>query len=131
MSNIDTRQAIFYRDLSRRWQVEFIDHGHTFGGAFWQFVNTFGWGTFADSTVYRSENVLQSMESWIERARTLPDSVFATAYSCVPEEWIDADADALQRLIEQLIRRRIILHRIIEHAIAHERSPFHPLGSRP
>jgi len=124
MSNIDKRQAIFYRDPSRRWRTELIDHGQTFGGALWRFVNSFDWGTFIDPAVYEGVKSFDEVNVWVELARALGHEVFEAAFLSVPEEWIEDDGEALQRLLNQLIERGRNLSRIVENAMSHEKSPF-------
>jgi hypothetical protein len=124
MSNTDKRQAIFYRNPIRQWQVELIDHGQTFDGTCWRFVNSFGWGTFIDPVVYECVKSFDELNVWVERAIALPLEVFEAALSSVPEEWIEHDGGALQGLLNRLVERGRNLSRIVEQAMSHEKSPF-------
>jgi hypothetical protein len=130
MSNADKRQAIFYRNASRRWRVELVDHGQTFGGAAWRFTDSFAWGTFIDPMVYGEVPSFDALHEWIDRVRLLPDHVVESSDRLVPIEWIQQDSVALQQLLGQLIKRQRGLSRIIERAVSHEKSPFYSINRR-
>jgi hypothetical protein len=124
MANTDKRQAIFYRNPIQQWQVQLIDHGQMFDGTFWRFVNSFDWATFVDPVVYEGVKSFDEVNVWVERAMALRHEVFEAAFRSVPEEWIEDDGEALQRLLKQLIERGRNLSRIVEQAMSHEKSPF-------
>jgi hypothetical protein len=124
MANADRRQAVFYRRPGRRWTLKFIDHGQMFGGAKWEFANSFEWGTYSDSTVYESGKPLDDATFWIDIVKALSDDTFAAAYGCVPTEWISEDTLALQNLLDRLSQRRRQLYSIVESMMLHQESPF-------
>jgi hypothetical protein len=126
MSNTDQRQAIFYRNTSKQWRIQLVDHGLAFGGRSWRFANLVGSGTFRDHVVYERVKSFAEVAEWIERIRQLPETAFETSRCLVPSDWIDGDRVALQSMLAQLIGRRRNLTRIAETAISHEKSPlFH------
>lgn len=124
MSNTDRRQVIFYRNSRQQWRIELVDHGRMFGGASWAFVNSFGWGTFVDPAVYERASSFDQVETWIERIRLLPESIFEASRRLVPSEWIECDEGALQSMLTELIGRRRNLPRIVEAAMSHAKSPL-------
>jgi len=117
--NLDWRQAIFFRARPHKWlaspdchplTVRFlalmIDQGYAFGGPKWRFFDCPTEGIYISKQVYKQVVGWDSFQPWLDRIIELPSSLLDEAYRQVPREWIDGDAVALERLLEDLYRRR-------------------------
>jgi hypothetical protein len=119
VANADGRQAIFFRAQLRDWLERpgipprklgfvalMVDHGFAFNGPHWDFPESAVTGLYARRIVYQEVKSIDDFQPWLTRAATCPDVVFDRALRRVPPEWVEGDSDALQILLEKLIRRQ-------------------------
>ena len=118
-ANADGRQAVFFRAQLKDWLARpgvpprklgfvalMIDHGYVFNGPHWELPDSALTGLYARRFVYRQVRSLADFEPWIERIRNFPPEVFDRALRRIPPGWMGADQDALEKLLESLLRRR-------------------------
>ena len=120
VSNADGRQAVFFRARVREWLPGaaeehaltmgfvglMIDHGFAFNGPDWKFTDSPVRGLYPRKLVYGDVASLDEFEPWLERVMHFPEEVVDQALKQVPPEWIPGEQDELERMLEQLMRRR-------------------------
>ena len=123
--NTNGRQAIFFRCGSElRYQAQMIDHGFCFNAGEWNFPDAPLRGLYARHWVYGGVRGLQSFEPWIARIERLDAAALEEAASAIPPEWYDGNQEALERLLEQLFRRRNLVRELIVSAWKSSVQPF-------
>jgi hypothetical protein len=137
MGNADSRQAIFFRarllepayqapDAEPRvgFVAQMIDHGFIFEGPQWRFGDSAVRGLYFRPRVYAHVRGLADFEPWLERIRYFPEQVVDLALRGIPRTWIGEDQNALERLLEQLLRRRARVAGLLEACRADRSNPF-------
>ena len=138
VSNADGRQAVFFRARVREWlpgSIEahaltmgfvalMIDQGFAFNGPEWNFTNSPVQGLYSRKLVYDAVASLDQFEPWLERVMHFPEEVVDQAYKQVPPEWIPGEHDQLERMLENLMRRRKRVPDLISEARKARQSPF-------
>lgn len=116
-ANADGRQAVFFRSVVSEWSPQrtiahdafvayMIDQGFAFNGPHWEFPDAPLQGLYHRPLVYESVSSQADFEPWLERIVHLPADVLDDALKSVPLQWMDGEEDELERLLEQLYRRR-------------------------
>jgi hypothetical protein len=123
--NCNGRQAVFdRRPRERRYRATFIDQGFCFNAGDWTFPDSPLRGIYARNRVYARVTGWASFEPWLTRLEELdPDRVWNIA-DLVPPEWYGGDMSTLERLLEQLIRRRSRIRELIASFRDSTREPF-------
>lgn len=130
--NVDGRQTIFYQpeaggpfyhpgEIGRPYQcviggpykTEMIDQGACFNGCEWNFPDAPLRGLYDRYVVYDQVRGLDDFEPWLAKLEAINESVLMSTARTIPPEWYDGDYDALQRLLEQLERRRSRVRELI------------------
>ena len=137
LGNADARQCVFFRARVRQWapsvaahgsRVDFvalmIDHGFAFNGPEWTFLQAPGFGQYPRPEVYANVNGLSAFEPWMEQVRYFPESVLEAALREIPPAWLGDDGDRLDAMLEQLLRRRTEVPRLVEACRQSQRNPF-------
>ena len=138
VSNADGRQAVFFRARVREWlpgsaQVHalsmgfvalMIDLGFAFNGPDWTFTDSPVQGLYARKLVYDGVASLEQFEPWLERVMHFPEEVVDQAYRQVPPQWIPGEREQLERMLENLMRRRKRVPDLISDARRAKQSPF-------
>jgi hypothetical protein len=123
--NTNGRQAIFFRSGGEaRYQAHMIDHGFCFNAGEWNFPDAPLRGLYARHRVYDGVRGLESFEPWISRIEKLEAPELEEAASAIPPDWYGGDQDALERLLEQLLRRRTMVRDLIVSAWKSSAQPF-------
>jgi hypothetical protein len=111
MSNADPRQAVFLRcckndgEVLSPFMAFMIDNGYCLGGAEWDLkrkVAPLHW----DRTVYEPCWSEETVEFWLARVEQIQESSIWKLTATVPPDWLEGDREALDALVEQLIRKR-------------------------
>jgi len=137
-SNSDGRQAVFFRARVREWVplaaeahpltmgfiAMMIDQGFAFNGPEWNFVDSPVQGLYSRKQVYDAVTSLEQFEPWLERVIHFPEGVVDQACKQIPEEWLAGERDQLERMAEQLMRRRKRVPDLIRDARRAKVSPF-------
>jgi len=119
MANADGRQAVFFRARFCEWlprdpspgpQVGFlarmIDHGFVFNGPHWDFPDSPVQGLYHRPLVYETVRTLADFQPWLDQVVHFPDAVVDQAYKQVPLAWLEGEEQALETLLERLVKRR-------------------------
>jgi hypothetical protein len=119
VANADTRQAVFFRARAKSWTplkgeapgrlgffAQMIDHGFAFNGSGWQFQDSPIQGLYFRTSVYDEVRSLDSFQPWLDMVANFPMEVIDSAWKEIPRTWIEGDEDALERLLETLLKRR-------------------------
>ena len=137
MGNADARQAIFFRSRiaertpAARGQslrvgmvAQMIDHGYVFDGPHWIFHDSPLQGLYFRKHIYRGVRALDSFQPWLDRVTYFPEDIVDQALKRVPPAWLDGEREALEGLLERLIRRRRRVPDLIEDLARGKSSPF-------
>jgi hypothetical protein len=135
--NADGRQSVFLRAPLAEWFPErklhplkmgfltlMIDHGFCFNGPHWEFVDAPAYGLYLRKTVYESVTGLDSFEPWLGRVEHFPDDVLDRATRGIPPKWIEGEEEALEKLLEKLLKRRGMVRRLLEEVRDSHVNPF-------
>jgi hypothetical protein len=106
--NTNGRQAIFYRGKGEaRYHAQMIDQGFCFNAGEWNFPDAPLRGLYARRRVYENVRGIEAFEPWIARIETkMTEAVLAEIAGEIPPEWYGSEMNALERMLEQLARRR-------------------------
>ncbi|MCS7025608.1 MAG: hypothetical protein NZV14_12480 [Bryobacteraceae bacterium] len=126
VSNLDSRQCVLFRAQIRDWMAGdhgpkktafvamMIDHGYIFGGPAWKLEDAPLAGLYGRPLVYETIEGLESFEPWLTRVLEFPAEILDHAFRKVPECWLNGDREELERLLEQLYRRRKRVPHLLE-----------------
>jgi hypothetical protein len=120
VGNLDQRQCVFVTGSihsrsgrptppirpARGLSAIMIDNGHAFAGADWTFTDSRILGLYPQAAIYTSVRSLNDFEPWLTRIEQFPEKKLACIVSAIPLEWIGNERPAVERLMEQLIRRK-------------------------
>jgi len=101
-----------------------IDQGFCFNAGEWNFPDAPLRGLYARHRVYESVRGLETFEPWIARIEKFDVAAVEEASSEIPPEWLGEDPGALERLLEQLLRRRSLVRELIVSAWKSSAQPF-------
>jgi len=122
--NADGRQAVFYRlARERKYTAVFIDFGHCFNQGDWTFPDSPLRGVYAWNAAYAGVTGWQSFSPWLERIEAFDERFAYATGEQIPPEWY-GDPDALERLVEQLMKRRGRVRELVEGFRKSPRAPF-------
>jgi HipA-like kinase len=124
--NTNGRQAIFFRAPGEsRYRAQMIDQGFCFNAAEWTFPDAPLRGIYPRHRVYEGVRGIDSFEPWLTRIETkMNESLLEEAAAEIPPEWHGAQMDALERLLEQLLRRRKRVRDLLVSAWKSSAQPF-------
>jgi hypothetical protein len=119
VANADSRQAVFFRARAKSWTplkgeaparvgffAQMIDHGFAFNGLAWQFQDSPIQGLYFRTSVYDEVRSLDSFQPWLDMVANFPVEVIDAAWKEIPRSWMEGDEDALEQLLENLLKRR-------------------------
>jgi hypothetical protein len=137
VGNADSRQAVFFRAKAKTWTplkgetparigffAQMIDHGFAFNGPHWEFIDTPLNGMYFRTSVYEEVKSLDSFQPWLDMVANFPIDVIDAAWKEIPREWLDQDEDALEKLLEGLLKRRNKVTQLIEDVRRKRASAF-------
>ena len=125
LCNADSRQAVWWRrSRERRYTASFIDHGYCFNAAEWSFPDSPLRGAYPWNEVYAGVRGWESFEPALSRLEQMSESAVWRCAEVVPPEWYAADATALEKLLQTLLRRRARLRELIADFRQSSRQPF-------
>lgn len=115
--NADGRQAIFFRSRISEWTAArtatrpgflawMIDHGFAFNGPYWDFPDSPLYGIYHRPLVYENIRSLDDFAPWLDRIAYFPIEVVDRAFRSVPLQWLEGEQEALEQLLERLMKRR-------------------------
>lgn len=137
--NADSRQAIFFRARLKEFVpatgprasagkraasvasadrqgfvAQMIDHGFLFEGPHWRFGDSPLRGLYHRPLVYQGITSLADFEPWLQRIVHFPEEVIDQTLKQIPPAWIESDEEALEKLLDQLLRRRKRVSDLVE-----------------
>jgi hypothetical protein len=137
VGNADSRQAVFFRARAKSWTpikgeqpnrvgffAQMIDHGFSFNGPHWQFGDSPLQGLYFRTSVYDEVNSLDSFQPWLDLVANFPTEAIDSAWKEIPSEWLAEDGDALEQLLEQLLKRRKRVAALIQEVRAKRTTAF-------
>lgn len=124
--NTNGRQAIFFRAQGEsRYRAQMIDQGFCFNAGEWNFPDAPLRGLYPRHRVYESVRGIESFEPWLARIESkITETVLDEIYSEIPPEWMGFDHDALEKMLEHLLRRRKLVRELIVSAWKSSAQPF-------
>jgi hypothetical protein len=124
--NTNGRQAIFFRAAgASRYQALMIDNGFCFNAGEWNFPDAPLRGIYSRHRVYEHVGGIEAFEPWLARVEKRIDAAaLEVAASEIPPAWYDDKAEALEKLLEHLLRRRKLVRELILSAKASSLQPF-------
>jgi hypothetical protein len=128
--NCNGRQAVFERrPRERKYRATFIDQGFCFNAGEWTFPDSPLRGVYARNKVYERVKGWDSFEPWLSRIESMDANVLWRVAEVVPPEWYGGDLAVIERLMEQMLRRRSRVRELIAAFRDSDRAPF-PLWAR-
>lgn len=123
--NCNGRQAVFERrPRERKYRATFIDQGFCFNAGEWTFPDAPLRGVYQRNQVYERVTGWESFEPWLGRVETMDAAKLWAIAEAVPPEWYGGDLSEIERLMEQLLRRRSRVRELIESFRDSDRRPF-------
>jgi hypothetical protein len=123
--NVDGRQVVFWRKLrQKKFSVAFIDQGYCFNAGEWTFTDFPLRGVFPRNEVYSGVTGWDSFEPWATRIEELDNQSVWEVASQIPPEWYGAAWNELERLVDELLRRRHSVRDLISAFRISPRRPF-------
>lgn len=127
VANADSRQAVFFRARAKTWTplkgdtparvgffAQMIDHGFAFNGPHWQFQDSPLQGLYFRSSVYEEVRSLDSFQPWLDIVESFPVEVMDSAWKQIPRNWVQDDEEALEAVLEALLKRRKRVRDLLE-----------------
>lgn len=129
--NTNGRQTLFFRDAANQeegrgqYKTVMIDQGFCFNAGEWNFPDAPLRGLYARNRVYAGVTGRESFGPWLERLeKRMTERALGELAGEIPPEWYEDDLDALQRVGEQLYRRRTRVPELLLAARDSSRRPF-------
>jgi hypothetical protein len=124
--NTNGRQAVYFRARSAtRYEALMIDQGFCFNAGEWNFPDAPLRGLYARYRVYESVCGIESFEPWLVRIESrMTEDVLDEIYREIPPQWYDFRTELLERMLEQLLRRRSRVRELILSAWKSSAQPF-------
>jgi hypothetical protein len=123
--NCNGRQAVFERrPRERKYRASFIDQGFCFNAGEWTFPDSPLRGVYQRNRVYANVKGWESFEPWLSRVEQMDAGALWSIAEAVPPEWYGGDTAVIERLMEQMLRRRSRVRELIMGFRDSEREPF-------
>jgi hypothetical protein len=132
----DSRQAVFFRARAKTWTplkgestktgffVQMIDHGFAFNGPNWNFQDSPIQGLYFRTSVYDAVHSLESFEPWLSMVENFPPETMDAAWRQIPSNWYAGEEDALEQLLEALLKRRTLVPELLQSVRQKRASAF-------
>jgi hypothetical protein len=137
LSNADARQCIFLRAKLREYSPAYadhplrvgfvalmVDHGYMFEGPHWRYTDSPIQGLYFRTSVYRGVTGWNDFQPWLDQMVHFPEEVIDDALKSVPQQWLNGDADELDKLLERLMQRRARIPDLIRDCSRGRINPF-------
>jgi hypothetical protein len=123
--NCNGRQAVFdRRPRERKYRATFIDQGFCFNAGEWTFPDSPLRGVYARNRVYAGVMGWHDFEPWLSRIETMDADTLWNIADMVPPEWYGGDMAVIEKLMEQMVRRRGRVRELIASFRDSNREPF-------
>jgi hypothetical protein len=97
----------------QRYRAIFIDQGYCFNAGDWAYTDSPMRGLYANRSVYRPVRGWADFEPALGRAEAADIEDLWSCAAGVPEEWYEGDRSGLERLVEGLYCRRLLIRDLI------------------
>jgi hypothetical protein len=138
VGNADGRQAVFFRAQLQDWLtgvgipprklgfvVSMIDHGFAFDGPHWNLPESAITGLYPRRIVYEGVKSIEAFDPWLTRVRNFPEELLDRALRRIPREWLHhGDEDALEKMLESLLRRKKRIPELMQDCRSAPGNPF-------
>jgi hypothetical protein len=123
--NCNGRQAVFERKgRERKYRATFIDQGFCFNAGAWTFPDSPLRGIYPRNVVYAGVTGWKSFEPWLSRVEEMKAEALWEIAEAVPPEWYGGDTAQIERLMEQMMRRKGRVRELIGEFRDSSREPF-------
>ena len=123
--NCNGRQAVFERrPRERKYRATFIDQGFCFNAGEWTFPDSPLRGVYQRNVVYSRVTGWESFEPWLSRVEEMAAGTLWEIAEAVPPEWYGGDLAVMERLMEQMLKRRSRVRELIGEFRDSDRGPF-------
>lgn len=124
--NSDGRQAVFHRKSarSRCYTATFIDQGYCFSASEWTFLDYPLRGVYSSNCVYEGVTGWDAFEPALTRAESVDAEAIWQCAVDIPQEWYEGDRPSLERVVEQVCKRRTSIRGLITDFRRSNRNPF-------
>ena len=123
--NCNGRQAVFERrPREKKYRATFIDQGFCFNAGEWTFPDAPLRGVYQKNLVYARVTGWESFEPWLSRVETMKAETVWEIAEAVPPEWYGGDTSEIERLMEQMLKRRGRVRELIGEFRDSDRQPF-------
>lgn len=120
-----SKPAPMENPTEKRMRAVMIDQGFCFNAGEWNFPDAPLRGLYMRRRVYESVRGIESFEPWLSRLETkITADILEEISSEIPPEWYGADRDALDQMLEHLLRRRKLVRELIISAWKSSAQPF-------
>jgi len=125
-SNSDGRQAVFSRNSarSRKYTATFVDQGYCFNASEWTFPDYPLRGVYASNCVYECVSGWDSFEPVLSRVESMGEETIWRCAAEIPAEWYQGNRADLEYLVQQLLKRRGHIRKLIGDFRTSMRKPF-------
>jgi hypothetical protein len=101
-----------------------IDNGQVFDGGNWRFEDSPLRGPYVGRVYEHVEN-LEAFDPWLTAVAIFSEAVLKEAFEQMPSSWRGDDTEAaFERLLDQLMGRRLRVGDLIHGCRAHSTNPF-------
>jgi hypothetical protein len=83
-----------------------MDHGYVFDGPQWAYRDSPIQGLYFRTQIYESVRGWDDFQPWLDQVVHFPEDVIDEALKTMPLDWVTGEEDALNELLEKLMRRR-------------------------
>jgi hypothetical protein len=124
--NTNGRQAIFFRARGESaYQARMIDQGFCFNAGEWNFPDAPLRALYSHGCVYQLVRGIDAFEPWLTLLEsTMTKALLEDVAGQIPPEWYDFQAEPLDKLLEQLLRRKNLVRELIISAHNSSAHPF-------
>jgi hypothetical protein len=137
VGNTDSRQAVFFRARAKAWTplrseaparvgffAQMIDHGFAFNGPHWEFRDAPLHGLYFRSAVYDEVQGIEAFQPWLAMVENFPPGVVDSAWKEIPSSWMEGDETELEKMLEELLKRRSRIPQLILDSKAKRATAF-------
>jgi hypothetical protein len=123
--NTNGRQAIFFRRRGESpYEAQMIDNGFCFNAGEWNFPDAPLRGLYARHRVYQGVRGIESFEPWLARIEKMDERAIGQMAGEIPPEWYNSAFDAMEKMVQQLSRRRALVRELVISAWKSSAQPF-------
>lgn len=123
--NANGRQAVFWKKrYEQKYTASFIDQGYCFNAGEWTFPDSPLRGVYGRNRVYAGVTGWKSFEPWLTRVEESDLEWVGNCAQAVAPEWYGGDWEAMEKLVQTLMKRRSRVRELIRAFKESSRQPF-------